>query len=117
MIINTLELGCAKGWQRYEANPIIGHELGECFDVSVVRVDGRYRMYFSWRSQKSIALCDSEDGLAWNDPVIVLPPNPKSGWEDDINRISVIYKDGPLPHVVQRSGSRNTHQPGTRILY
>ena len=94
LIIDTLKLGCAKGWRRYEGNPVIGREMGECFDVSVLKLTNRYRMYFSWRSKKSIAVCDSEDGLKWTEPTIVLSPNPESGWEDDVNRISVIFKDG-----------------------
>lgn len=94
LVVDTLKLGCAKGWRRYENNPVIGGELGECFDVSVLKMETGYRMYFSWRSKKSIAVCDSPDGLTWSDPIIVLGPNPDSGWEDDINRISVIRHDG-----------------------
>lgn len=94
LLVDTLKLGCAKGWRRYENNPVIGGELGECFDVSVLKMETGYRMYFSWRSKKSIAVCDSPDGLTWSDPIIVLGPNPDSGWEDDINRISVIRHDG-----------------------
>lgn len=96
MIIDTLTQGCYAGWRRYEGNPVIGHELGECFDVTVLKQEGelRYRMYFSWRSKKSIAMVESEDGLKWTDPIIVLGPRPESGWENDVNRISVIYHDG-----------------------
>lgn len=95
MIIDTLKQGCAPGWRRYENNPVIGHELGECFDVSVLkRPQGGYRMYFSWRSKKSIAMTESADGLTWDAPVTVLQPRPESGWEEDVNRISVIYHEG-----------------------
>lgn len=95
MIIDTLKQGCAAGWRRYENNPVIGKELGECFDVTVIQKEaGGYRMYFSWRSKKSIAMVESEDGLSWGDPVIVLEPRSETGWEDDVNRISVIYHDG-----------------------
>lgn len=94
MIINTLNQGCGKGWARYEGNPVIGGELGECFDVSVLEQATGYRMYFSWRSKQSIAMCESPDGLQWSGPVIVLGPRMDTGWEDDVNRISVVFHDG-----------------------
>ncbi len=95
MKIDTLKQGCASGWRRYENNPVIGNELGECFDVSVLpKTEGGYRMYFSWRSKKSIAMVESEDGLSWNEPTIVMGPRPESGWEDDVNRISVVFHAG-----------------------
>ena len=94
MKIDTLQLGCYAGWRRYEGNPVIGPKIGECFDVSVLEDEGVFKMYFSWRSQASIALSESRDGLAWSDPVVVLSPDRESGWENDVNRISVIKKDG-----------------------
>ena len=52
-------------------------------------------MWFSWRPKKSIALVESKDGIAWSKPVIVLGPNDKTDWEDDINR-PVVIKHGGL---------------------
>jgi predicted GH43/DUF377 family glycosyl hydrolase len=83
----------AGGWMKYERNPVLGGPLGTCFDVSVLRDGGKYRMWFSWRPRRSIALVESEDGLAWSEPSIVLGPNPASGWEDDVNR-PVVLKHG-----------------------
>ena len=82
----------AGGWIKYEGNPIFGNaETGTCFDVDVQLVDGRYRMYFSWRPKASIAYIESDDGVHWNDsPQIVLEPDPRSGWEDNINRTCVV---------------------------
>ena len=95
MRIDALRQGCAPGWRRYENNPVIGNELGECFDVSVFsRQAGGYRMYFSWRSKKSIAMTESPDGLTWESPTIVMGPRPESGWEAYVNRISVIFHEG-----------------------
>src|ERR1700730_11847150 len=68
----------AAGWRKYEKNPVLGGPLGTCFDISVLREGGRYRMWFSWRPKKSIALVESEDGLAWGEPSIVLGPNKTS---------------------------------------
>src|SRR5262249_391262 len=75
----------AAGWRKYEKNPVLGGTLGTCFDISVLREDKRYRMWFSWRPKQSIALVESRDGLAWGEPRIVLGPRKTSGWEDDLN--------------------------------
>src|SRR5579884_2272844 len=64
----------AGGWVKYEKNPVLGGSLGTCFDVSVLRESG--------------------DGLRWGEPVVVLGPNPASGWEDDVNRPVVLRHDG-----------------------
>jgi hypothetical protein len=73
----------AAGWQKYEKSPVLGGSLGTCFDVSVLREDGKYRMWFSWRPKQSVALTESEDGFVWSKPTIVLGPEKKTGWEDD----------------------------------
>ena len=80
------------GWVKYEGNPVFGNaEIGTCFDVDVQIMNGRYRMYFSWRPKASIAYIESDDGIHWSDsPHIVLGPDPASGWEDNVNRNSVV---------------------------
>ncbi len=83
----------AAGWVKYEKNPVLGGSLGTCFDVSVLRDGDRYRMWFSWRPKKSIALVESDDGLSWGEPAVVFGPNEASGWEDDVNR-PVVLKNG-----------------------
>jgi predicted GH43/DUF377 family glycosyl hydrolase len=80
-------------WRKYEKNPVLGERLGTCFDVSVLHEDGRYRMWFSWRPRRSIALVESQDGMTWGEPVITLAPS-NSGWEDDVNRPVVIKEAG-----------------------
>jgi predicted GH43/DUF377 family glycosyl hydrolase len=79
------------GWVKYDHNPVLGGKLGTCFDVAVLRDGDKYRMWFSWRPKKSIALTESDDGLRWSDPQIVLGPR-ASGWEDDINRPAVLKR-------------------------
>ena len=79
------------GWHKYEKNPVLGGKLGTCFDVCVLKDGGGYRMWFSWRPKKCIALVESKDGFHWSEPQIVLGPT-KSGWEDDVNRPSVVKR-------------------------
>src|SRR5262245_34381618 len=80
----------AAGWVKYPNNPVLGGDLGTCFDISVLKEGDIYRMWFSWRPKKSIALVESNDGVHWSKPVIVLGPNDKTDWENDLNRPVVI---------------------------
>jgi predicted GH43/DUF377 family glycosyl hydrolase len=88
----------AAGWKKSAANPILGGDLGTCFDVSVMKDGGRFRMWFSWRPKASVALAESEDGVHWGPPEIVLGPNSGVDWESDINR-PVVLKRGNLYHM------------------
>src|SRR5262245_35000420 len=83
----------AAGWVKSAKSPVLGGALGTCFDIAVLREGGRYRMWFSWRPKRSIALTESEDGLTWSEPVVALEPNANSGWEDEVNR-PVVLKQG-----------------------
>lgn len=84
----------AAGWVKSPANPVLGGDLGTCFDVSVVKQGNRFRMWFSWRPKASIGYTESEDGIHWISPQVVLGPNAASGWEDDINRPCVLRRPG-----------------------
>jgi beta-1,2-mannobiose phosphorylase / 1,2-beta-oligomannan phosphorylase len=111
-MIDVTLLGCRGGWRKFAGNPVIGGKLGECFDVSVIEHDGHFRMYFSWRSQKSIAAAESADGLCWGRPEIVLSPTSGTGWEDDdVSRMSVIKKDGQF-HMWYSGTVRRRADPG-----
>lgn len=80
---------------KYENNPILGGgEMGTCFDVYVTRENGRYRMDFSWRPRKSLAVTFSDDGICWEEPQITLAFDETTGWEDDINRNCVLKVGG-----------------------
>ena len=80
------------GWRKHEAGPVLGGKLGTCFDVSVLRDGGAYRMYFSWRPKKAVAMVESADGVRWSAPRIVLGPNEATGWEGRINRPAVVKR-------------------------
>jgi predicted GH43/DUF377 family glycosyl hydrolase len=91
------------GWVKYAKNPILGGAYGTCFDISVVHDrnlplpnpwnnDSIYRMWVSWRPQKSIALVESADGLDFvGPPRVVLAPS-TTGWEDEVNRPVVLRR-------------------------
>ena len=83
----------AAGWVKYAKNPVLGGDLGTCFDISVLKEGDTYRMWFSWRPKKSIALVESKDGIKWSKPEIVIGPNDKTDWENDLNR-PVVIKNG-----------------------
>ena len=81
-------------FKKYGDGPIFGgDELGTCFDVYVWRDNGRYRMDFSWRTNLSLAVTFSDDGIHWEPPQVTLPPDPNSGWEDKVNRNCVLKVD------------------------
>jgi beta-1,2-mannobiose phosphorylase / 1,2-beta-oligomannan phosphorylase len=81
----------AGGWVKYPGNPVLGGQYGTCFDVAVLRENGAYRMWVSWRPKRSVALVESKDGLAWTAPEIVLAPT-GIAWADDINRPTVVKR-------------------------
>ncbi len=81
-------------WQSYPGNPVLGGEYGTYFDVSVLKDNGIYRMWVSWRPKGSVALVESRDGLHWSGPpTIVLGPRREIAWENDINRPVVIKRE------------------------
>ena len=88
----------AAGWVKSPANPVLGGKLGTCFDVALLKDDDTFRMWFSWRSKKSVALVESPDGVHWSEPAIVFGPNPANRWESDINR-PVVVKIGDKYHM------------------
>ncbi len=76
---------------KYGNSPVFGNdETGTFFDAYVWRDNGRYRMDFSYRREKACAVSFSDDGIHWETPVITLPANPESGWEEHVNRNCVI---------------------------
>ena len=88
------KIGCYGNWRRYQNNPVLKDDWGETFDVTVLRVNEKLRMYLSWRSTNSIAFVEGVDGIHWSEPTIVLTPDFTTGWEEDVNRQIVIEKDG-----------------------
>jgi beta-1,2-mannobiose phosphorylase / 1,2-beta-oligomannan phosphorylase len=81
------------GWIKSPANPVLGGQLGTCFDISVLKEADKFRMWISWRPKESVALVESVDGVHWNSPQICLGPNPSNQWEKRINRPTVMFHD------------------------
>lgn len=83
-------------FEKYEGNPVFGGpERGVCFDVYVTHDGEKYRMDFSWRDHKSLAVAFSDDGVHFGEPIITLAPDPASAWEDEhVNRNCVLKIDG-----------------------
>jgi predicted GH43/DUF377 family glycosyl hydrolase len=92
-ISSQSEIAGKSAWTKYEKNPVLGGELGTCFDMAMLKEDGLYKMWFSWRPQKSIAYTESKDGVNWSKPVIVLSPA-YNDWEKDLNRPGLVKRDG-----------------------
>ncbi len=96
------------GWVKFDRNPVLGGQLGTCFDVSALHEAERYRLWFSWRPRHAIAMVESADGFHWNQqPQIALAPDKATGWEDDVNR-PLVLKRGDLYHL-WFTGQANGH--------
>lgn len=94
------------GWRKHLGSPVLGGDLGTCFDVAVLDEDDRYSMYFSWRPKSAIALATSNDGVRWSEPTLVLGPR-DGGWEGRVNRPAVLRRDGVI-HLWY-TGQTKTH--------
>ncbi|MEH7383351.1 hypothetical protein V7138_23015 [Bacillus sp. JJ1533] len=94
MNYDAMKIGCQAGWRKHKNNPVIGDDKDFCFDKHVIkREDGTFEMFYSWRTHYCIARAESSDGFRWGEPKIVLEPRMDSGWEEDVNRPTIIRKD------------------------
>lgn len=115
--MNNKIIGTRAGWEKYTGNPVLGGALGTCFDISVLQQEDGYKMYFSWRPKASVAVSESIDGYAWSKPHICIGPRAtKEGWEDDLNRPAVLYKDG-VYHMWYTGQFRPGEADGTSHLF
>ncbi|MDR1224736.1 MAG: hypothetical protein LBL07_17950 [Tannerella sp.] len=97
---------------KYENNPVLGGgDLGTVFDVSLLRDDGVYKMYNSWRPKGSLALSVSAAGKQWSLPQIILAPNSETDWEKGINRPGIVKKDG-VYHLWYTGQTRDSSRIG-----
>lgn len=76
-------------------NPLYGGpSSGSLFDVYVWKDNGKFRMDFSYRNEKSLAVAFSDDGIHWGEPIITLRNDPSTGWQERINRHCILKIDG-----------------------
>lgn len=81
-------------WIPYENNPIIGNEsTGTLFDPHIIKVEDKFLMYVSTRKDGNIGVTESDDGIEWSEIKTVLLCDKSSGWENIVNRCSVVFKD------------------------
>lgn len=92
--VDKTKIGAYAGWERYKHNPVLPMEIGETFDATVIEYEGKYRMYFGWRTVRSIAMVESRDGIHWSRPQICISPDPSCEWLQEVNRQIVLVKDG-----------------------
>lgn len=114
---NEKKRGVRGGWVKRSEGPVLGGELGTCFDVSMLREDGVFRMYFSWRPQKNIAVVESPDGIHWSEPQVCIEPRPTpQGWENMLNRPSVVRR-GTLYHMWYTGQRQDGNRMGTSHIF
>ena len=87
--------GMTGGWEAVGDKPVLGGELGTCFDCYVMKENEIYKIWFSWRPTRCIAYAESKDGIVWDNPRVVLTATTGSSWEGhEVNRPTVVKKDG-----------------------
>lgn len=109
--------GTNGGWQKVLENPLLGGDLGTCFDLSMLKENGRILLYFSWRDKGNISVCAGTDGLHWDAPQTCLSPRPaREGREDVLNRPSVV-KVGSIYHMWYTGQHKPGHADGTSDIF
>ena len=90
-----LPTGTTAGWKKMDGNPLLEPSLSTMYDSYIIREDGIYKMWFSWRPAKAIMYTASTDGVNWELPQCVLTRVLDSWWEaDKVSRPSVLKRDG-----------------------
>lgn len=109
--------GTNGGWTKIAENPLLGGDLGTCFDIAMLQEDGKILMYFSWRDKGNISLCTSVDGIHWDAPkTCISPRKAKEGREDDLNRPSVV-KVGSIYHMWYTGQHKPGQEDGTSDIF
>lgn len=80
-----------ENWIKYKFNPILGNNsTGTVFDPFIIKHEGLYKIYVSWRPKGTIALSSSQDGIKWTDLKTVLDKGNTTSWEKIVNRASIL---------------------------
>ena len=88
--------GTTGGWKRIaDEKPAIGGAMGTIFDCYVIREDGLFKMWYSWRPAKAIMYTTSSDGIHWELPIVALLRDFSLPWQcEEVSRPTLIKKDG-----------------------
>ncbi len=109
--------GTQGGWIKCAENPVLGGDLGVCFDICCLKEEGLVRMYFSWRTRQCIAVAVSRDGLHFDAPEICIQPRETAqGWEDGLNRPAVV-KRGNVYHMWYTGQFKRGAADGTSHIF
>ena len=99
----------AAGWTKCKDNPVLGGDLGTCFDVCLLHEEGSFRMWFSYEPN-AIGYATSPDGLTWtrypDNPIF--PADPGSDWERHKVTACQVVRQGDW-HVMFYIGFRDEH--------
>lgn len=82
------------GWKKYGQPVLGGKREGTFFDPYVIFKNNQFEMYVSHRDTDSIKKYSSDDGVHWTNGVTVLTGQKDCGWEERVNRASILEKDG-----------------------
>ena len=66
--VQASDEGTSANWHKVSGNPVLGGDLGTCFDVTLIQEDGKYRMWYSGGEQyepNAIGYATSSDGIRW----------------------------------------------------
>lgn len=75
------------GWEKYQGNPILKSSEGECFfDPFVKKIGDKFIMCVSKRSDHSLQVYESIDGIEWDNGRCILKGVENSKWETEVNR-------------------------------
>lgn len=80
----------ALGWEKVSGPVLVAPADGSLFDPCVIFNNNEsYDMYVSDRSNGSIALSQSDDGIAWSSPRKVYSGSGVTSWDSTVNRACV----------------------------
>lgn len=113
------KIGCYEGWRRDRNNPIVHINFENANDPCILKVNGEYYLFFTWRTLNRITLMKSKDCKTWEGPLINFLPQLDLPWEEEVLQPTVIYKDGLFEMwYTARTKERGTFSPGeSRIAH
>lgn len=116
---NPYTVGCYEGWRRERSNPVLHQNFENGNDPCILKVNGVYYLYFTWRTCNRISLMKSTDRKNWQGPLINFLPQLDLGWEEIVSQPCVIYKDGVFEMwYAAKTLERDAFHPGeSRIAH